>query len=72
MPSQNLMRWKSPCTRFEYCHSIVSFPGSWGTGTGFSQPGVNNCMNERLGEPVPVSQLPGRGILRYYSNKPTN
>ena len=30
---------------------------------------AHNCMNEWLGEPVPVSQLPGRGILRYYSNK---
>ena len=66
----------------------VSFPGSWETGTGFSQPRVHtvmgkdecpqgtspthNCMNEWLGEPVPVSQLPGRGILRYYSNKQKN
>ena len=37
----------------------VSFPGSCETRTG-------------LGEPIPVSQLPGRGILRNYSNKPTN
>ena len=33
---------------------------------------AHNCMNDWLGEPVPSSQLPGRGILRYYSNKPTN
>ena len=33
---------------------------------------AHNCMNEWLGEPVPVSQLPGRGILRYYSNKQKN
>ena len=62
----------------------VSFPGSWETGTGFSQPRVHtvmgkdecpqgtspthNCMNEWLGEPVLVSQLPGRGILRIYIN----
>ena len=54
------------------------------TGTGFSQPQVHtvmgkdecpqgtspthNCMNEWLGEPVLVSQLPGRGILRIYIN----
>ena len=63
---------------------FVSFPGSWETGTGFSQPRVHtvmgkdecpqgtspthNCMNEWLGEPVLVSQLPGRGILRIYIN----
>ena len=28
----------------------------------------HECMNEWLGEPVPVSQLPGRGILRIYIN----
>ena len=33
----------------------LSFPGSWETGTG-------------LGEPVPVCQLPGRGILRIHIN----
>ena len=62
----------------------VSFSGSLKTRTGFSQPRVHtvmskdecpqgtspshNCMNEWLGEPVPVSQLPGRGILRIYIN----
>ena len=29
---------------------------------------AHNCMNEWLGEPVLVSQLPGRGILRIYIN----
>ena len=29
---------------------------------------THNCMNEWLGEPVLVSQLPGRGILRIYIN----
>ena len=33
---------------------------------------AHNCMNKWLGEPVPVFQLPGRGILRYYSDKSTN
>ena len=28
----------------------------------------HECMNEWLGEPVLVSQLPGRGILRIYIN----
>ena len=28
----------------------------------------NNCMNEWLGEPVLVFQLPGRGILRNFIN----
>ena len=70
---------------FPSLHSgFVSFPGSWKTRTGFSQPRVHtvmgkdkcpqgtspthNCMNEWLGEPVLVSQLPGRGILRIYIN----
>ena len=29
---------------------------------------THNCMNEWLGEPVLVFQLPGRGILRIYIN----
>ena len=28
----------------------------------------NNCMNEWLGEPVLIFQLPGRGILRNFIN----
>ena len=32
---------------------------------------AHNCMNEWLGEPVPVSQLPGRGILKNFINKVT-
>ena len=31
-----------------------------------------NCMNEWLAEPFPVSQLPGRGILSYFINKPAS
>ena len=65
----------------------VSFPGSWETGNGFCQPRVHtvtedecpkgtssscNCMNEWLAEPFPVSQLPGRGILSYFINKPAS
>ena len=37
-----------------------------------AQVPARNSMNEWLGEPVLVLQLPGRGILRYCSNKPTN
>ena len=70
--------------QFKGSRVFVSFPGRWETGTGFSQPRVHtvmgkdecpqgtspthNCMNEWMGEPVPVSQLPGRGILRIYIN----
>ena len=61
----------------------VSFPGSWESGTGFSQLRVHtvmvgqaqraripvyNCINKWLGEPVSVSQHPGRGILRNFVN----